>query len=59
MDQNTIDGLRTQVIAPRGHLIDGALVPASDSGVMDVLSPLDGQVLTCLLYTSPSPRDRG
>ena len=46
MDQNTIDGLRTQVIAPRGHLIDGALVPASDSGVMDVLSPLDGQVLT-------------
>lgn len=46
MDQNTIDGLRTQVIAPRGHLIDGALVPASDGGVMDVLSPLDGQVLT-------------
>ncbi|MGJ8546583.1 MAG: aldehyde dehydrogenase [Sulfitobacter sp.] len=46
MDQTQIDALRRQPIASRGHLIDGQNVPASDGGVMDVLSPLDGQVLT-------------
>jgi gamma-glutamyl-gamma-aminobutyraldehyde dehydrogenase len=46
MDQSRIDDLRAQPVAPRGHLIDGAQVPASDGGQMDVLSPLDGKVLT-------------
>lgn len=46
MDQQTIDALRAQPVSPFHHLIDGAHVPASDGGTMDVLSPLDGQVLT-------------
>lgn len=46
MDQSSIDALRSRPIAPRSHLIGGKHVPASDGGQMDVLSPLDGQVLT-------------
>ncbi|MGC1496597.1 MAG: aldehyde dehydrogenase [Sulfitobacter sp.] len=46
MNQSEIDALRALPVAPRGHLIDGALVPASDGGTMDVVSPIDGQVLT-------------
>ncbi len=46
MDQNRIDALRAQPIPPRMHLIDGKQVAASDGGQMDVVSPLDGQVLT-------------
>jgi gamma-glutamyl-gamma-aminobutyraldehyde dehydrogenase len=46
MDQSKIDALRAQPVPPRGHVIDGKSVPASDGGVMDIVSPLDGQVLT-------------
>ena len=46
MDQNSIDALRARPVPPRGHLIDGVLVPASDGATMDILSPIDGQVLT-------------
>ncbi len=46
MDQSKIDALRTLPVAPFGHLIDGKSVPASDGGTMDVLSPLNGEVLT-------------
>ncbi|OAN70708.1 aldehyde dehydrogenase [Jannaschia sp. EhC01] len=46
MDQNSIDALRAQPIAPLGHLIDGQIVSASDGATMDVISPLNGAVLT-------------
>ena len=46
MDQSSIDTLRAQPVSPRSHLIDGKHVPASDGGQMEILSPLDGQVLT-------------
>ncbi len=46
MDQNSIDALRAISVAPKLHLIDGKLTPASDGAVMDILSPLDGKVLT-------------
>lgn len=46
MDQIKIDALREQPVAPFSHLINGKHVPASDGGTMDVLSPIDGQVLT-------------
>ncbi|WP_120632760.1 aldehyde dehydrogenase family protein [Ruegeria sp. EL01] len=46
MDQSKIDALRAHPIPPRGHVIDGQIVPASDGATMDVLSPLNGQVLT-------------
>lgn len=46
MDQSTIDTLRATKLASQTHLIDGKGVPASDGGLMDVISPIDGQVLT-------------
>ncbi|MEP1765132.1 MAG: aldehyde dehydrogenase [Sulfitobacter sp.] len=46
MDQTQIDALRHQPIAPLGHIIDGTSVAASDGATMDVISPIDGKVLT-------------
>jgi gamma-glutamyl-gamma-aminobutyraldehyde dehydrogenase len=46
MDQTQIDTLRTQDVAPFIHLIDGNQVAASSGETMDILSPIDGQVLT-------------
>ncbi|MGB7319226.1 MAG: aldehyde dehydrogenase [Planktotalea sp.] len=46
MDQSTINALRAQVVPQRLHVIDGKDVPASDGGLMDVISPIDGTVLT-------------
>lgn len=48
MDQSTIDALRAQAVPPRLHIIDGKSVPASDGAVMDVISPIDGTVLTSM-----------
>jgi gamma-glutamyl-gamma-aminobutyraldehyde dehydrogenase len=48
MDQASIDALRAEVIAPQGHLIGGQVVPASDGGLMETTSPIDGRVLTTL-----------
>jgi gamma-glutamyl-gamma-aminobutyraldehyde dehydrogenase len=46
MDQQQIDALRAQTVHPFAHLIDGQQVPASDGGTMDILSPINGQILT-------------
>jgi gamma-glutamyl-gamma-aminobutyraldehyde dehydrogenase len=46
MDQKKIDALRAQPVPAFSHLIEGKHVPASDGGVMEILSPIDGQVLT-------------
>lgn len=46
MDQTQIDTLRAQDVAPFTHLIDGKKVAASSGETMDILSPIDGQVLT-------------
>ena len=46
MDQQKIDALRAQPVIAFSHLIDGKHVPASDGGTLDILSPIDGQVLT-------------
>ena len=46
MDQNTIDTLRSEKIAPQGHLINAQRVPASDGATLDVQSPIDGQIIT-------------
>ena len=48
MDQTQIDVLRATRVPAQGHLIDGTRVPASDGAVMEVLSPIDGQILTTL-----------
>lgn len=46
MDQSKIDALKAQPVPAFSHLIDGRHVAASDGAVIDVLSPIDGQVLT-------------
>ena len=46
MDQSRIDALRAEPVQAQSHLIDGAQVPASDGGTMEVVSPIDGRVLT-------------
>lgn len=46
MDQSSIDALRAQPVAAFTHLIGGNHVAASDGATMDVISPLNGRVLT-------------
>ena len=46
MEQSRIDALRAEPVQAQSHLIEGANVPASDGGTMEVVSPIDGQVLT-------------
>lgn len=46
MDQTKIDALRALPVLAFDHLIDGKHVPASDGGRMDIISPIDGTVLT-------------
>lgn len=48
MDIAKINALRTKPVASVSHIIDGALCPASDGAVMEVVSPIDGQVLTTM-----------
>ncbi|GAB5435682.1 aldehyde dehydrogenase family protein [Falsiruegeria mediterranea] len=46
MDQPSIDALRAQAVAPRGHFINGAYHSGETGAQMEVLSPIDGQPLT-------------
>lgn len=46
MDQSKIDALRVLPVAAFDHLIHGKKVPASDGGRMNVISPIDGVILT-------------
>lgn len=48
LDKSRIEALRNAPVAPALHLIDGVARPASDGGIMEVLSPLDGQPLTTM-----------
>lgn len=46
MDQGKIDTLRARPVPACSHLIEGRHVAASDGATLDVVSPIDGQVLT-------------
>ncbi len=46
LDQSRIDALRDAPVAAGAHIIDGESRPASDGATMEVISPLDGAVLT-------------
>jgi len=46
MDQSSINALRDNSVAGFSHLIDGKHVAASSGETMDVLSPLNGKLLT-------------
>lgn len=58
LDQAQIDALRSEVIAPRGHLIDGLSVDSSGGERLDVISPIDGQVLTTIARGTTQDVDR-
>lgn len=47
-DQGRINALRGVAIAPRGLLIDGKIQSASNEATLEILSPLDGRVLTTI-----------
>ncbi len=46
LDQAKIDLLRNTPIASRGLLIDGQMSPSSSGESLEIVSPIDGQVLT-------------
>ncbi|WP_407492808.1 aldehyde dehydrogenase [Pseudooceanicola sp. MF1-13] len=48
LDQSAIETLRHAEVAAGAHIIDGEKRPASDGGTMEVISPLDGTVLTTI-----------
>ncbi|EAQ14009.1 gamma-glutamyl-gamma-aminobutyraldehyde dehydrogenase [Maritimibacter alkaliphilus HTCC2654] len=48
LDQARIDTLAAQDVRPGAHIIDGERRGASDGGEMDVISPLNGKVLTTI-----------
>ena len=48
LEQSRIDALRGQKISPRGHFIDGKVTGGGSGDVLEVLSPIDGSVLTTI-----------
>jgi len=48
LDQATIDSLRGAPVAPAGHLIDGTSDTAGTGAQIEVISPIDGSLLTTL-----------
>ncbi len=58
LDQGRIDALRAEPVAAQGHLIDGQVVAASDGGVIETTSPIDGAVLTTLARGTAQDMDR-
>lgn len=58
MSQNEINRLRALPVQPGKLLIDGALVPAMDGAEMEVLSPIDGMVLTTMARGAAADMDR-
>ncbi len=58
LDQAAIDALRTTPVAPAHNLIDGLPCAASDGQTMDVISPIDGSVLTTMPRSTAADADR-
>ena len=48
LDQTRIETLRHAAVAPALHVIDGERCAASDGGVIEVISPLNGEVMTTM-----------
>ena len=46
LNQAAIDALRHAPVPPQAHFIGGKWTPALDGGLLDVVSPIDGRVLT-------------
>ncbi|HUG61439.1 MAG TPA: aldehyde dehydrogenase family protein [Methylomirabilota bacterium] len=54
MTLEKISRLRAEPVGPVFHIIDGARRPASDGAVMEVVSPIDGRVLTTMPKGTPA-----
>ncbi len=48
MKQNVVDGFRNIEILPRGNLIDGNFIPSFSGESIDVISPIDGNLITTI-----------
>jgi len=48
LDQIKINSLRNQALTPRGLLIDGKIMPGSAGETLDIISPIDGSLLTTI-----------
>ncbi|SNT04124.1 aldehyde dehydrogenase family protein [Antarctobacter heliothermus] len=57
MDQGKIDILRARPVPAFSHLIEGQHVAASDGATLDVVSPIDGQVLTTVARGTAADMD--
>ena len=57
MDQSSIDALRTQAIAPRGHFINGRFQQSETSAQHQVHSPINGQPLALIAEGSAADVD--
>ncbi len=58
LDQVSVDRHREAPVSPRGHLIDGKVCPAETGAVADVVSPIDGRVLTTTAAGTAADADR-
>lgn len=58
LDQSRIDALRTLELAPRGLFIDGRFRDAVTGRRRDVISPIDGRVLTTIAEGGEEDVDR-
>ena len=58
MNQADIDALRGKSIAPQGLFIDGGWTQPLNGGRLDVLSPIDGTVLTTIADAGADDVDR-
>lgn len=57
LDLSRIETLRTAPVPPALHVIDGARCPASDGAVLEVISPLNGEVLTTMAAGTKADAD--
>ncbi len=58
MDQLSIDALRNLPVPDQSHLIDGRHEGAVEGGQLDVISPIDGGILTRIAEGSPADMQR-
>lgn len=58
LDQAAIDALRATPVAPAHNLIDGNPCGASNGQTMDVISPIDGSVLTTMPRSTAADAER-
>ena len=58
MDQSAIDAFRHTQLTPRGHFIDGRAQGSEDGSLQNVISPIDGTILTQIASGSPADMNR-